>query len=418
MLLHHSHAYKSCSIDTLSTATSFTRKSSHSVVCHNRRQRGVLVHQKPPILSNHHNTSFSPPLTRHNSRSTPHSRYKNIWVAYHYNNPTTGDPQIADIHREFQSIDELRQIAEDQPRPERHDVLLRNQDTDETQHFPYRDSLWIEDNGIGDVTANRDWYNIVGYDEILGAVTDKIEREDLNPHGDFSRRKNHSKMNTRIYLNNEETTIEPRDGDKTQLGIDITAGHTGFTGINYDLGGLREICSNGMKGWVSDLNIYQDHTEEFRPELAHHAVDALIEGADTYEQRLKDAQNQELMNLDEALILLQETGIGQYFDNPTADLLNAAHTEIEDQDNPTVYEVFQAGTRALEHYSDAPQHEKQHGYDQLSQLLDQDGEMPDINEYAADVVNNRMNEYAVNEEVEPYWETEKDALHELAELRA
>ncbi|WP_049996372.1 hypothetical protein [Halococcus sediminicola] len=225
-------------------------------------------------------------------------------------------------------------------------------------------------------------------------------------------------MNTRIYLNNPETTIEPRDGDKTQLGINLSAGHTGFTGISYDLGGLREICSNGMKGWVSDLELYQDHTEEFRPELAHHAVDALIEGADKYEQRLKDAQNHELMNLDEALILLQETGIGEYFENPTADLLNAAHTEIEDRDNPTIYETFQTGTRALEHYSDAPQHAKEQGYDQLSQLLDQDGEMPDIQEYAADVVNDRMNQYAMDEETEPYWEDERDALHELAELRA
>ena len=225
-------------------------------------------------------------------------------------------------------------------------------------------------------------------------------------------------MNTRIYLNNPETTIEPREGDRTQLGVDITAGHTGFTGINYDLGGLREICSNGMKGWVSDLNIYQDHTQEFRPSKARHAIDALIEGADVYEQRLEDAQNQELMNLDEAIILLQETGIGQYLDNPTADLINAAHIEMEDESNPTVYEAFQAGTRALEHYSDAPQHVKEKGYDQVSRLLNQGGEMPEMDEYASAVVDDRMNQFAINDEVEPYWETEREALHELAEMRA
>jgi hypothetical protein len=327
-------------------------------------------------------------------------------------------PTIPDVHREFQNLDQLQKIADDQTRPERHDILAKHHDKDQFDQVHFRDSLYVNDHFVGDVTNNRDWYNVIGYDEILGAVTDKIEREDLNPHGDFSRRENHSKMNTRIYLNNPETTIEPREGDKTQLGINLSAGHTGFTGISYDLGGLREVCSNGMKGWVSDLQLYQDHTEEFRPELPHHAVDALIEGADEYENRLRDAQNQELMNLDEALILLQETGVGQYLENPTADLLNAAHTEIEDQDKPTMYETFQTGTRALEHYSDAPQHAKQHGYDQISQLLDQDGEMPDINEYARDVVNDRMNEHAMNEETEPYWEEERDALHELTELRA
>ena len=225
-------------------------------------------------------------------------------------------------------------------------------------------------------------------------------------------------MNTRIYLNNPETTIEPREGDRTQLGVDITAGHTGFTGINYDLGGLREICSNGMKGWVSDLNIYQDHTQEFRPSKARHAIDALIEGADVYEQRLEDAQNQELMNLDESIILLQETGIGQYLDNPTADLLNAAHTEIEDESNPTVYETFQAGTRALEHYSGAPQHVKQQGYEQVSQLLNQDGEMPDIDEYATDVVSDRVNLLVEDPDQEEYFEGEWNALQELVDLRA
>ena len=207
-------------------------------------------------------------------------------------------------------------------------------------------------------------------------------------------------MNTRIYLNNPETTIEPREGDRTQLGVDITAGHTGFTGINYDLGGLREICSNGMKGWVSDLNIYQDHTQEFRPSKARHAVDALIEGADVYEQRLEDAQNQELMNLDESIILLQETGIGQYLDNPT------------------VYETYQAGTRALEHYSGAPQHVKQQGYEQVSQLLNQDGEMPDMDEYATDVVSDRVNLLVEDPDQEEYFEGEWNALQELVDLRA
>lgn len=225
-------------------------------------------------------------------------------------------------------------------------------------------------------------------------------------------------MNARIYFDNPETTIEPSEGDTAQLGVNLSAGHTGFTGVRYDLGGIREICSNGMKGWVSENNFYQDHTEPFRPELAHHTVDSIIEGADNYEQRLKDAQSQTLMNMDEALILLQEAGIGEYLENPTADLINAAQDEIEDRDNPTVYEAFQTGTRALEHYSDAPQHVKNRGYDQVSQLLDQDGEMPDIDEYATNVIHNRLNHLVEDLDAEEYWDGEWESIQQLTAMRA
>ena len=53
----------------------------------------------------------------------------------------------------------------------------------------------------------------------------------------------------------------------------------------------------------------------------------------------------------------------------------------------------------------------------ISQLLDQNGEIPDIDEYARDVINDRINQYVTGDEVEPYWEEEREALHELAELR-
>jgi len=225
-------------------------------------------------------------------------------------------------------------------------------------------------------------------------------------------------MSARVYFDNDETTIEPSEGDTTQLGLNLSAGHTGFTGISYDLGGIREICSNGMKGWVSENSFYQDHKEPFRRELAHHAIDSIVEGADSYEQRLKDAQGQTLMNMDEAIILLQETGIGQYLENPTADLINAASSEIEDRDNPTVYEAFQTGTRALEHYSNAPQHVKNRGYDQVSQLLNQNGEMPDMDEYALDVVDDRLNYLVEDQEAEEHWDGEWQALQDIVALRA
>jgi len=74
------------------------------------------------------------------------------------------------------------------------------------------------------------------------------------------------------------------------------------------------VCSNGMTAFLSDLHFEQSHGDPFDPGLAYNAVEAVAESPETVEQRLEAAQNRELMNTDEALLVLLDLGIDEYLE--------------------------------------------------------------------------------------------------------
>ncbi len=116
----------------------------------------------------------------------------------------------------------------------------------------------------------------------------------------------------------------------------MRSGHSGFHGLKYDVGAERQVCSNGMTAFMSELGFDQTHGEPFQPGLAYNAVDAVIESPAEIEQRLAQAQNRELMNQDESLLVLMDTGIDRYLENPVPDLLNAMHAGVDDPESPTL----------------------------------------------------------------------------------
>lgn len=73
-------------------------------------------------------------------------------------------------------------------------------------------------------------------------------------------------MSTRIDLDGD-TDIVVVEEDIIKNGLRVRSGHSGMHGLKIGQGGLREICSNGMKGWVADHTYEQTHSEHFKSEL-------------------------------------------------------------------------------------------------------------------------------------------------------
>jgi len=213
---------------------------------------------------------------------------------------------------------------------------------------------------------------------------------------------------TRVYANED---------DPIELGLQVQSGHSGFHGVKYDVGAERLVCSNGMTAFISDLSFDQTHSEPFQPGLAYNAVDAVIESPAEIEHRLAQAQNRELMNQDEALLVLMESGIGQYLEQPVPDLLNSLYDEVGNPEAPTLWETYNAATRALTHYTSVPDHELADGFERAAQLLENGAnDIPEPDHLGRQAVENRSRQLIEHGDTEPYWEGEEQTLRELMEM--
>ena len=298
----------------------------------------------------------------------------------------------------------------------RHDVYAHQEELDEWEQVPYRDSLWTDDGrATGVVSSSENFYNVIQYGDILGTVGDAIGQHDVEPRGTVSISPTAHKMAANIDF--DGATVYANEDDPIDLGLQVQSGHSGFHGLKYDIGAERQVCSNGMTAFISELGFDQTHGEPFQPGLAYNAVDAVVESPAEVEHRLAQAQNRELMNQDEALLVLMETGIDRYLEDPVPDLLNALFTEVDDPENPTLWETYNAGTRALTHYTrDVPEYNLAEGFEHVSQLLeDGTNDIPEPERLGQQAVSNRSRALIERGDAEEYWEGETESLRELME---
>jgi hypothetical protein len=214
-----------------------------------------------------------------------------------------------------------------------------------------------------------------------------------------------------------DTTVYANQDDPIDLGLKVRSGHSGFHGLKYDVGAERQVCSNGMMAFVSELGFDQTHGEPFQPGLAYHAVDAVVESPAEIEHRFAQAQTRELMNQDEALLVLLDQGIGNYLEQPVPDLLNALYEEVEDPEAPTLWETYNAATRALTHYTnEVPQYQLDQGFEQAAQLLETGfNEIPDPETLGRQTVERRAQARIESTEDDQYWPGEDESVRELLE---
>jgi hypothetical protein len=172
-----------------------------------------------------------------------------------------------------------------------------------------------------------------------------------------------------------------------------------------------------MMAFVADQQFEQTHGEEFQPGLAMHAVDSVVEGVDEVEARLQEAQERTLRNKDEALLVLQDTGIDYLLENPTSDLILALNEQAEDMEEPSLYDTFNAATYALTHLAedDIPQYELDTGFERAGQILEYGDGIPHPDILGENAVRRRANELIEDPDGEEYWEGETESVRELME---
>jgi len=211
--------------------------------------------------------------------------------------------------------------------------------------------------------------------------------------------------------------VEPQPGDVIETDLRVRSGHSGFHGVKYENGAMRQVCSNGMMAFVADQTYEQTHGEEFQPGLAIHAVDSAVEGIDQVEQRLEEAQERELRNQDEAILVLQDVGVDRYLENPTADLINAVQEEVDDPENPSLYETYNAATYALTHLAedDIPQYQLDEGFEDAAGILEYGEGIPHPDILGENAVRRRANELIEDPDAEEFYDGETEAVRELME---
>jgi len=273
--------------------------------------------------------------------------------------------------------------------------------------------LWTDDlRATGVVSSNEDFYNVIQYGDILETVGNASEQHGLDVEGTVSVSPTAHKMSAKLDF---DQTVYASQDDPIDLGLKIRTGHSGFHALKYDIGAERQVCSNGMMAFISDLHFEQTHGEPFQPGKAYQAVDAVVESPAEIEHRLAEAQNRELLNQDEALLVLMDTEIDRYLEQPVPDLLNALHSEVDNPEKPSLWETYNAGTRALTHYTrDVPEYDLDQGFERLSQLLENDAsEIPDPENIGKRAVDRRSQQLIEQEDTNPYWEGEVETLREL-----
>lgn len=300
-----------------------------------------------------------------------------------------------------------------------HEVYGHHDDLDSWDQAPYRQALYTDDGRLtGIVSASDNWYNIIQYGEILETVGDAVEQRqddmDIDVHGSISISPTAHKMSAQINFQGD-TTVYAAEDDPIDLGLRVRSGHSGFHALKYDVGGMRQVCSNGMMAFVADTSFEQTHSDSFQPGLAYHAVDSVIDGAEVVEQRLEEAQNRELVNKDEALLTLLDLGIDRFLENPLPDLALALDEEINDPDHVTLYDTYNAATRALTHYvgDDVPDYDLDYGFDAAASLLETGHGIPDPRELGESVVQKRADTLVEGDEDDAYWDGEEEAVREL-----
>ncbi|MFP9061722.1 DUF932 domain-containing protein [Natrialbaceae archaeon A-chndr2] len=323
-------------------------------------------------------------------------------------------------HYSFDDLDELYETSQTLPEVDRHEIYAFHEELEEWQRLPYRSSLWTDDGrATGDISSSDNFYNIIQYGEILETVGEAVERRkdqyDLDVKGNITLSPTAHRMTANVDFTGD-TTVYAADDDPIDLGLKIRSGHSGFHAVKYDVGGMRQICSNGMMAFDSRLHFEQTHSDPFQPGLVYTAVDSVVESPQRIENRIEEAQTQTFLNQDEALLVLLEQGIGDYLEQPVPDLLNSLYDEVDDPDAPTLWETYNAATRALTHYSrDIPDYERDNGYEKAATLLENGySELPNTDKLGQEIVEDRANQFIDDpDNTEPYWNGEEESLREL-----
>ena len=268
------------------------------------------------------------------------------------------------------------------------------------------------------MSASEDHYHVFQPAEIIDYEAQALEQysDTVRPKGHVRESADGRKLT--IYTDLDGLEAEPFDGDVYELGKRTTHAHTGMHGLHHDIGAVRVVCTNGMVAFDSEKQFSQTHSDPLDYTLFEHAYDSIINGVNEVENRIQAAADQNLVNRDEALLVLTDLGIDAYLptDDPVATLRETLQEELAaDQDRPTLYDTYNAATRALTHADGIDAEQRDRGLEQAARLLDRHGDVPDATTVGQSAVEHRVDEYTAEDGIEPYWENEEETLQTLIE---
>lgn len=285
----------------------------------------------------------------------------------------------------------------------------------------YRDSLWTTaGTPVGDVSANADYYHVFQSAEIV-----EYEAQALEQYTDIVDVKGHVRESAdgrtlRMQTLLDGLEMEPLAGDPYEIGKRTTHAHTGMHGLHHDIGGVRLYCSNGVVSLDAEKSFSQDHGEPLDYSLFEHAYDSIVNGVEDVEDRIRTAADRELVNQDEAVLVLTDLGIDTYL--PSDESINllreALDAELDDdQERPTLYDTYNAATRVLTHTEGIDPEHRDRGLRQAANLLDRHGDVPD-DTLGRQAVERRVDAYTSEDPVEPYWDGEEETLETLIDAHS
>jgi hypothetical protein len=223
-----------------------------------------------------------------------------------------------------------------------------------------------------------------------------------------------------IYTDLDGIEAEPVAGDIYELGKRTSHAHTGMHGLHHDIGGVRVICTNGNVAFDSEKHYSQTHSEPLDYSLFEHSYDSIVNGVEDVEERLQAAADELLINRDEAVLVLTDIGIDAYLpdDDPISTLRDALDAELDEYtEEPSLYETYNAATRALTHADGISSENRHRGLQQAATLIDRRGDVPAADQLGRYAVERRVEAYTSGDEFEPYWKDEEETLQTLIETR-
>lgn len=291
--------------------------------------------------------------------------------------------------------------------------------------------MWAEDPDteenvlVGITSANDDYWQPHQYGEIVELTADAIEHfqtdddyQDFDVDGVIETTDNYHKFLNDVNFDGVE--INPgEDDDPIMLGLRETSGNSGFHSTQYDIGAERLVCSNGLKRFMAENSYDQTHQEELDSALPQIAVQSVLEGTDAVESKLEEAQQHSFRNKEEAIEVLYDLDIPQQLGLEYSDTVLTFEDEVEDRNNASQYEVYQAATNLISNWApdDMSEHQRDRLHGSAAELLETgDGQLPDIDDMAETTLENRA--YALTEaDADEYWDGETKDLRTALQER-
>jgi hypothetical protein len=210
-------------------------------------------------------------------------------------------------------------------------------------------------------------YEIVNNDSVVEVVEDAFASAGM---GDFKREMIVARDGARFYGVYDFAHIDrhiANVGDTVSLRLTLNNSFDRSCGLNWAIGMLRKVCSNGMCSLVADTNVTRKHSSKLDLSFIKEGIDASIEKFDASVKGFQELGEHEITQKEGALILgnlamkkvLSESlkdSIQMVWDAPTFgtdqgrnlyNLYNAATEHLTHEVQPTRFEYAHRINRAV-----------------------------------------------------------------------